>query len=84
MRASLNQRFENAFEHDFRLLQHFVVPEPDYAKPEPGEAARPFELFERVLVVLTSIQFHDQTSSQTHEVGDVRPQGNLSAKAVAG
>ena len=32
VRASLNQRIENAFQHRFSPLKHFIVPEPDRTK----------------------------------------------------
>ena len=32
VRASLNQRLKNAFQHRFSPLKDFIVPEPDHAK----------------------------------------------------
>ena len=79
----MNQRLKNAFKHRFRSLQHFVVPEPDHAKPEPREILRAFKFIQQMLVVLASIYFHDQTRPVAHEIRDVRPERNLPAESIA-
>ena len=79
----MNQRLKNALKHRFRLLQHFVVPEPDYTKAKSREMMGALELIEQVLIVMTSIYFNDQSCAQTYEVRDVRPERNLPPESIA-
>jgi len=72
VRASLNQRLENAFQNCFRLLQHFIVPEPNHAETKARQIARAFKFLQQMLVVLTPVYFNDQSRSQTDEIRDVR------------
>jgi len=79
----LHQRLKNALEHDFRLLKHFVVPEPNHAKSEPREISGAIELIKRALIVLASVNFDDQPRSHAYEIRDVGSERHLPAESIA-
>jgi hypothetical protein len=64
-----------------RILQHLVVPEPQYAVPlafqESSAACLPF----RRGIMLAAIDLDDQFRLVANEVGDKPPDWNLTAKS---
>ena len=83
MRARLKQRREDALEHIFRPLQHFIVPEPHHAKPCAPQFLRPLEILKQPLRMLPTIKLDDQPRTQTDEIHDVTPKRHLSAESIA-
>jgi hypothetical protein len=79
----LNQRFENAFEHRFRPLKHFVIPESDDAKPTACQKLRAFEIIEQTFRMLSAIELDDESRSHAYEVRDVSANRYLPPKSIA-
>jgi hypothetical protein len=83
VRASLNQPFKNAFQHRFRTLKHFVVPESNHAKSQTSKSARTLEVFKQSIRVLPAIELDDQSRPDAHEIPDKSADQHLSAEPIA-
>jgi hypothetical protein len=64
------------------ILQHLVVPEPQYAVPLTFEEPRAARLFCGREIVLAAIDFDDQLRLMADKVGDKAPERCLAAKSV--
>ena len=82
MRAGLNQRFEDAFEYRFGLLKRLIVPEANHAKATARQVVCAFEIIERGVCVLSSIELDDQPRSHANEIHDVSTERHLSPKSI--
>ena len=65
-----------------RILQHLVVPEPQYAVPLTFEEARAARLFRRRGIVLAAIDFDDQLCLMADKVSNKAAKRCLAAKSV--
>ena len=83
VRARLNQRLENAFEHRLGPLKRFVIPEPNHAKPCTREVQRSLHIFANGLRVLPAIKLHDQARADAHEVDHIPSHGHLPPKSIS-
>ena len=71
MRARLYQRRKNLFQHIIRPLQHFVIPEANHAKPAAGKILRPLDVVQKIVRVLTAVNFDDKSRTNAYEVDDI-------------
>ena len=83
MRASLNQRFENALQHRFGPLQYFIIPKPHHAKSRTREIERAVEIFRHPLRMLATIELDHQSRTHAHEIHDVTAYRHLPTESVA-
>jgi hypothetical protein len=83
VRASLNQRFKNAFQHRLGSLQRLIIPEPNHPKPATREVSRAFEIVDRRIHMLSSIQLDDQPRPNANEIHDVPPDRHLTPESVS-
>jgi hypothetical protein len=83
VRASSPQRLENALKHSFRLLQYFIIPEPQHAKTRARQIQRPLEIFRYTLRVLATVKFDHETRAHAGEVHNVASQRHLAPESVA-
>ena len=67
--------------HAIRVLEHLVVPEPQYAVALPFKEARATRLLFRGRIMLAAIDFHDQFRLVADKVGNKAPQRHLTAKS---
>ena len=79
----MSQRREDALEHIFRPLQHFIIPEPHHAKSCPPKFPRSLEILEQSLRMLPAIKLDDQPRTYANEIHDVMSEWNLPPKAIA-
>ena len=83
MRASLNQRFKNAFKDRLGTKQHFVIPKANHAKAAACQTSSAFEIFEQMVGVLPAVDLYDQPRPQADEVHNVTTDRHLPSESIA-
>jgi len=80
----LRQRIVDTVEHGVRLRQHIVVPETRDAPTVAFEEASTYVIVSGVLDMLTSVELDHETSAQTCEIYEERPNRMLPAELEPG
>jgi len=83
VRASLNQRLKNALQDCFSSLQNFVIPESNHTIPAARQPLRTFEIFQQMVRVLPTVEFHDQARPHANEIDHESSDGCLTAESIA-
>jgi len=63
--------------HRFGIAQHFIIPEPQHAKPLIGKPAAALDI-RLSAIVLATIDLNDQFSLEADEIDNVSPHNCLS------
>jgi hypothetical protein len=69
--------------HAFEVRQHLIVPEAHNLIALAFQKTRPFRLVSRRPLVLAAIDFDNQTRVVAHKIGDIPPERQLPAEAMA-
>lgn len=78
-RGILFQRLTNHLQHDFHILQDFMIPESQHSKPLIAQPSIPHGITNTPLM-LTTIHLHNQPRIKVDEIHNVSAQWLLSAE----
>ena len=73
----------DSFEHAFRLIHHFVVPETQHSEPLPGQPRITFAIIGDLIAVLAAVEFDHQGAFETSKIDDVRAEWLLTLEFQA-
>ncbi len=73
---------QDRLQDSLRILQHVIVPEPDYPVTEFPQYGRAPGIGANLTRVLPAVHLDDQSFRNTREVGHIGADGNLSAKMM--
>jgi hypothetical protein len=65
------------------LFEHIIVPKPKHPESKTLEVARPFRIVFLLFGVLPTVEFQNEPSFQTNEIGDVIADRMLPAEAIS-
>jgi hypothetical protein len=83
VRASLQQRLKDAFQHRTRLLQDLMIPESHHSKSSARQIECALVIFQSTIGVLTSVELDHETRAQTDEIHDVAAEWHLPPESIA-
>jgi hypothetical protein len=66
------------------MIQHLVIPEPQHLKALFYKPLISSSVIDLLFLMLTAVDFNDQSRFQTNKINDVGTDGHLATKTVTG
>jgi hypothetical protein len=80
----LVDRAQDRFQHTSSVLQHIIVPKSENEITFGFKNSRSFRIAHAFLIVLTSVDFHDELPARTIEIDDKSIDRHLALKFQTG